>query len=292
MSRTVIFIPISRDEHLDRLFTSLELLDCDASTTSLLTYVDGNKALHDRVSQLTEASKFTTRQCIRRKFEKPTNGLHARRRRITAIKNESKRFIGECDYVFGIEDDTIVPTHALTKLLSDYGAYPYAGFIEGVELGRWGVPYVGAWQADDVYEPTKIESAMPPGWFKPYDGKVYEGKRTDEVLSETTAAFTAGVEQGRRSSNVQEIDAGGFYCYLTKRELYMAHEYAPFGHNDLGPDVNYGLYLRQNGYKNYIDWSIKCEHRMRNGSSVSLSSTTPGQVAMVKEGDDWKQIIY
>lgn len=258
MPKVIVFIPISRDQHLDRLFVSLEALDCDTETTSLLAYVDGDRFLYERVSALVEASKFAGRRCVKRPYEKPTNGLHERRRRISAIKNESKRLIGECDYVFGIEDDTIVPPHALSKLLSDYAAYPYAGFIEGVELGRWDIPYVGGWRADDAYEPARIESVMPP----------------------------------ENREGVEEIDAGGFYCYLTKRELYMMHEYRPFGYNDMGPDVNFGIYLRQQGFKNYIDWSVSCAHYARGGKALTLGSTNPQKAAMVKRKDNWEQFIY
>jgi hypothetical protein len=43
-------------------------------------------------------------------------------------------------YVFLIEDDGVLPPDALSRLLADYKAHPYALFIEGVELGRWGSP--------------------------------------------------------------------------------------------------------------------------------------------------------
>lgn len=257
MSKVVIFIPVSRDDHLDRLFASLEMLDCDAEQTSLLTYVDGDSKLFDKVTSFTMGSKFHEPRCIQRPWEKRKNFTHDlrdRRPRIAAIKNESKLLIGGCDYIFGTEDDTLIPRHALSQLLNDYAAYPFAGFIEGVELGRWSLPHVGAWRADDVYEPTKFESLMP------------------------------GV-------GVEEIDAGGFYCYLTKRENYMMHDYAPFGRNDAGPDMNFGLYLRRQGFKNYIDWSINCQHRMRGGVNISLPGTKAIQVALVKEGELWKQII-
>jgi hypothetical protein len=59
-------------------------------------------------------------------------------------------------------------------------------FIEGVELGRWGVPYVGAWRADDVYEPTKFESAMP--------------------------------QEGPTAGSVEEIDAGGSTATSLRRK--------------------------------------------------------------------------
>lgn len=260
---TTIFIPVSRPDYLDRLFVALEHLDCDTNQTNLLTYVDGDAQLFLQTRNLTDASRFASRLCVQRR---PTGtskvgqvfGLMDRRKRIADIKNESKALIGACDYVFGLEDDTIPPPNALAKLQADYLAYPHAGFIEGVELGRWGIAYVGAWSADDPYDPTKIESLLPPA---------------------------------PDSYKIQEIDAGGFYCYLTPRANYMMQEYKPFGRNDLGPDVNFGLFLRQQGFKNYIDWSINCEHRMRGGGSVSLPSTPVRQAAMVKENDQWKQVI-
>jgi hypothetical protein len=35
---------------------------------------------------------------------------------------------------------------------------------------------------------------------------------------------------------IQEIDAGGFYCYLTRAQTFLAHHHVPFG-DALGPDV-------------------------------------------------------
>lgn len=273
MPKVIVFIPISRTEHLSRLFASLEALECDPQQTGLLTYVDGDTRLYEQVSALTATAKFPERLCVRRKFEIATHSLLARRQRIAAIKNESKALLPACDFIFGIEDDTIVPTHALSQLLDDYVSYPHAGFIEGVELGRWGLPYVGAWNTDDPYEPTNIESMLPFG----------DMRRRGTVT---------GTVQGRAgSSTIEEIDAGGFYCYLTKRENYMLADYKPFGRNDLGPDVEFGLFLRQQGFKNYIDWSINCEHRTRHGSPLSPLSTPISQVAMVKVGDYWEQKI-
>ena len=63
--------------------------------------------------------------------------INTRRRRIAAIHNEIHKLIKPCEYVFLIEDDGALPPDALSRLLADYKAHPYAGFIEGVELGRW-----------------------------------------------------------------------------------------------------------------------------------------------------------
>lgn len=256
MIRTCIFIPVSRTDHLDRLFASLELLECSAEATTLLTYVDGGKTLYDYTNRLTQASKFAAPTCVWRKgrLPFPSHSLLERRTRISAIKNESKAYIPDSQYVFGIEDDTIVPPHALEQLLDDYAAYPHAGFIEGVELGRWGIPYIGAWRTDNPWSPSVIESVLP-------DGAV----------------------------ECMEIDAGGFYCYLTTRDLYRAFDYRPFGNNTLGPDVAYGLYLRQNGYQNYIDWRVSCEHRTRQGKGITIANSTPRVAAMVLKDGVWCQ---
>lgn len=256
MSQVCIFIPISRADNLGRLFTSLEFLTCDQDDTELVVYVDGDRQLYKMVQPYVEDSKFKEHTCIHRPGNHgvaPVSMLE-RRRRIAAIKNESKALIPKCSFVFSIEDDTIVPSHALSSLLSDYALYPQAGFIEGVELGRWGVPYVGAWRADSITEPTRIESAIP-------------------------------------GEGVEEIDAGGFYCYLTTYDSYRLHDYEPFGNNDLGPDVNFGLFLRRKGFQNYIDWNVNCDHRTRSGSTVHPRTTQPRKVAMTFRGNHWQQSI-
>lgn len=237
----VIFIPISRDTHLKELFTSLELLKCDNNKTSLLTYVDSNEAkLYQEVREYTDDSKFGQKLCVFRKSKKkvPRYSVDVRKFRIAELKNESTEYIANCDFVFGIEDDTIVPPNALEKLLKNYLQYPNAGFISGVELGRWGAPYVGAWRADDIYNTTCLTSQMP------IDG-------------------------------IQEVDCAGFYCYLTKYKTYMTHNYEPFMNGVLGPDTNFGITLRREGYKNYIDWSIKCTHFNDGGDPITFDNTQP-----------------
>jgi hypothetical protein len=285
--RTTIFIPISREDHLAKLFASLEALQCDSATTSLFTYVDGPAGLYVKARNFTEQSKFGERLCVQRPPEKhPVRNfdLYMRRLRIAQIQNEAKQYLGACDYIFGIEDDTIVPANALTKLLRDYGIYPYAGFISGVELGRWGIPYVGAWRADDVYEPTKLETAIQGTEVVSAD------------LKEASLVAGGGIELGlenvvKRPVAIEEIDAGGFYCYLTRAKSFLDHEHTSFDGNNFGPDVAYGLALRQQGLKNYIDWSIQCEHRKATGEAVTLANTQPRQVVMTKRDGRWRQQV-
>ena len=255
MDTVNIVIPISRDLILERLFASLELMTTPPNT-NLLTVVDGgDKKLYEKVRNLTEMSKFKQRLCTFRK-DKPIKNLSIRDRRlrIAKIHNEIKGLMTGAHYVFGIEDDTIVPSYALKRLMRAYEAKPSAGFIQGAEIGRWGVNYIGAWQVDDIYD-TKKFTSLPLG----------EG--------------------------LQEIDAGGFYCFLTKYEHYVNHNFKPYENNVLGPDIDYGIAMRQQGMRNFTDWNIKCKHYNRNGGIISFSDTDTVQIEYFLHRKKWLQNV-
>lgn len=253
-NKVTIVMPVSRPDYIHQVFAYLELMDCDNNNTSLLVIVDGDDSLYVDARNRTEFSKFTNRLCV--KFE-DTLGIEkdtilSRRLRISEIHNQVKKYVGDCDYIMGVEDDTLVPRHALNKLLKDYAIYPHAGFIEGVELGRWGTFYVGAWKSDDVYDPKSIVSMLPP----------------------------------HDLNQVEEIDSGGFYCFMTPREIYMSHIFETFENNTLGPDAEFGMSLRRMGFMNYIDWSINCIHR--NGDdSIGYPKNIPQQVEFAKNDGSW-----
>jgi hypothetical protein len=247
---TTIILPISREQHLLKVFASLELLEWDRERTSLLAFVDGDADLFLTARNLVEQSKFGERLCIQGDIPGPRRefSINTRRRRISAVHNEIRKLIKPCEYVFLIEDDGVLPANALSRLMADYLAHPYAGFIEGVELGRWGIPQVGAWRADDVYDPTKLESAMP-------------------------------------GSGVEEIDAGGLYATLMLYDLYRKHAFKPWG-DTLGPDFDMGIELRRQGYRNFIDWSVTVEHCKLDGTSIHPRSN-PVQMRFVRAGSSW-----
>jgi hypothetical protein len=193
--------------------------------------------------------------CIQRKPDgRPRYDLRARRIRIATIHNAIRELVPACDYVFLLEDDGLFKPDALKRLLNVYSMYPFAGLVSGVEIGRHGYAHLGLWSVDDVYEPTTITSLMP-------------------------------------AEGIQEIDASGMYCALTKRNNYLQHEFKPFGHNDLGPDFEWSLSLRQAGYKNYADFSVPVEHRKDDGTSLTLSNTEVQQVRLTKADDGWSQEV-
>lgn len=243
---------VSRKEYLEEVFESINSLICDISHTSLLCIVNGEANIYVMARNLCEESKFEQRLCIQEKPKKKIRqyDIGGRRRRISALHNLAKTHINT-EYVFGIEDDTIVPPNSLQKLGEQF--VDGIGMVEGVEMGRWGVPYIGAWRADDVHNPTEITS------LEMQDGTV-------------------------------EIDAGGFYCFLTKAAYYKDCDFKPFDNNGLGPDVDFSLGLRRKGYKNLADFSIQCEHKSAD-RDVVFGVTKPRQIMMFKKGNQWRQQI-
>lgn len=250
-----IILPISRPDYLPRIFAQLELLDCDRAQTNLFTYVDGGQALFEKARNLTVQSKFAQRLCwFRSKGQPSDSSVRRRRERIADIHNEIQEKIGEASYVLLIEDDTLIPLNTIQKLTASYGLYPHAGFVSGVQVGRWGFQMLGGWRTNDPYEPTIITS-IPP------------------------------IEK----PELIEVDAAGLYCCMMRKSIYLRHEFAPF-ETILGPDVNLGLFLRREGFKNYMDTSIQCAHLTKKGE-IKVSGTPTIQVEFTKiEGEEkWTQ---
>ena len=257
---TTILLLVSRSEYLDLVFAGLEMLNCNAGQTNLLVIVDGNPSLFINARNKTELSKFNERLCTQFVTTQPfkNNDLAYRRRRISEIHNFAKQYIKKSKYIFCIEDDTTFGVGTLQRLLDDFAMLPFAGMIQGAQIGRHGINHYGAWKVDDVYEPTVIESLLPPNISTPW------------------------------KDSLRECDAGGLFCMITKAENYMAHEFKPFDTNTLGPDFDYGIELRKQGYKNYTDWSIRCNHHTKRGV-ISPSSTEAQTVMFKKVEQRWRQ---
>ena len=208
MERITIILPVSRETYLQRLFKNLNelILPCEVS---ILTYIDGNMKLYEKARNLTQTSKFEQKLAIWRKCGSIPTSVHLRRQRIADIHNEIKKIVNDCDYVFLLEDDTLVPEYTLVRLLEEFNEFPDAGFISGLEIGRWGYEHIGAWN----YDNNIITSILMP------DQKV---KRV-------------------------EVDASGFYCCLAKKEVYCSHKFKPFL-NVLGPDFEFGITIGRKNF--------------------------------------------
>ncbi len=255
-----IIMPVSRLDYLKRIFAQLEMLSCDAQFTNLLVYVDGDMELFDKTRNYVVQSKFAQKLCVyRRKGLADPSSVRRRRKRIAEIHNELKTMIGECDYIFSVEDDTLFPPNALQKLMQAYVYNPHAGFITGVQIGRWGYTTPGIWRVDNPYDVKWVQSLLPPIPQKPIDPRI---------------------------DTIQEIDASGLYCLLTKREHYMSCTFEPF-EDQLGPDFSFGIHLRKEGYKNYVDWSVNTAHLTKRGE-IKVYNITLQQLTMTKTNDTWR----
>jgi len=254
MDKVTIIMPVSRSTYLSRIFPRLELLDCDREKTNLLTYVDGPLELFQQTRNFTVNSKFKERLCVYRKKGQPNVGsVKRRRQRIADIHNEIKEYLQDSDYIFLIEDDGLLPLNSLKKLLYDYSIEPDAGLISGVELGRWGYLHIGAWALDDIYDPSEI---ITP----------------------------------RLGEGLQKIDAVGLYCCLTKKENYIKHVFKPYL-EILGPDVDFGVELRKQGFMNYIDYNIHCKHLSKE-KEIPVYGSTIVRVRFIKNSNvrfGWEQ---
>lgn len=259
MPSVTIVLTVSRNDFLTDVLSGLELLDCDPTYTNLLCIVDGDSKLYLKVRNMVQDTKFNTRLTVQFPSTKPVKRFDyiARRKRITAIHNFAKKQVGIADYVLLTEDDTVIPPSALKTLYRAITLSPGIVYAEGVELGRWGIPYVGVWRFDDVYDPKVVQSL------------VY----TD--------------------SGIEYIDAGGFYCSLIKADIYKEHEFETY--ESLGPDISMGLRLRQKGYQCVVDWSLVCKHLMadKDGNKTVLLPDENVTVTTLhrKNANNWS-IVY
>ena len=248
-------LPISRKKYLDKIIESL--LSQTYQPDNLIVIYDGvdsdylevrNKIVELPYNVLFMMSNNTG----------IAHTIHERRQHIVNIHNQFREAIQDCDWIFSIEDDGVLTNNALELLLrtayeEEYNGHR-VGMVTGVELGRWGIPYVGAWKVDDVTNTTEITS----------------------------------LENMTPKNEHQEIDACGLYCALINAEYYKKHHF--FTNNGLGPDVNLGLYLRQQGFKNYIDWEVPVTHlTLDRNKEIEIPATSESRVVTLKllSGSTW-----
>lgn len=248
---TTIILTVSRSDFLEHVLDAIAMQDAPLIEVSLLCIVDGSDELYVKTRNMIERMPIQERLTIR--FETklgtvPRYDVQARRKRIAAIHNQAKKYIRhDTGWVFVIEDDTIIPYDAYKKLMRVALGSSSIGQVTGVELGRWGVPYVGAWIADDIYDVKELTSVV--------------NKITQPELTEN-------------------IDACGLYCTLIRTDLYKQHDFT--SENGLGPDVNLGIENRQLGFQNIIHWGVPCAHYTTDTLGIEKHISPYGDSKIVK----------
>jgi hypothetical protein len=119
-----------------------------------------------------------------------------------------------------------------------------------------------------------VSGAEVGRWLSPYiGGWVFEPVNEPKHL-------TSVVQNG-----VQEVTSAGFYACLTKH--YKRYKFAPSP--NWGPDIEWGLKLSQDGFKNYIDTDLIIDHY--NGDKVINPTTkTVKQVRLKNIKGVWRTI--
>lgn len=251
--RTKPFISLvclfSRPDTLSKWIKNLDEIEMPRDVIEAVFLVD-NTAL-DGYEQLTKLEGFHSLNVHLTGVEpgSPTNTT-ARRKRITENMTMLQKLVGDSTFVFGLEDDTFPPKDAFTKLYAKI-TDKNVGFVSGVEVGRWDIPYVGAWKMDEHRGSGELHSI-------PY-----------------------------RESHTQQVDAAGLYCYVTRTRHFKR---AKFSDNYFGPDINYVLSLRKKKLICYVDWDVKCGHLVEKTNRMLYPDENCALVSLVKE-DGYCRII-
>lgn len=228
-----IFIPLTRADRVQAMAEQLAKLDSPV-VARVLVIIDTDKISEDTVRRSFEghAVPFEVDVYSTGEKEPPGFGTMTRRTRIAnTFTLAQQKILPEFrdGYVFVLEDDSNIEPHYLNALLANFGtltlqAQVKVGIMSGLQAGRWGLKMIGAWKVDSPAEPTRA-------WTIPFS----------------------------RESIFDEVDATGFYCMLTRAEMFCKAQFRWNG-EAYGPDVIYGLDCRNAGYRNFVDWTLLVPH--------------------------------
>lgn len=249
--KITMVIPISRMWPLDRLFESLANLNIPYSDVGLLFYIDTDherlieKVIREKIPALYKKSDigmtgFLKVYVARNEIIPEQRNYKERRKRVAQIHNTCKQFI-KGEFVMGIEDDTIVPRETFWRLYRAILELNKVGFVTGCEVGRWGMKHIGGW------------------------------KFLDRMGNDISALQSVPYQKG-----VIDLDAGGLYCFMARSDLYKAHDFAAHEKYEfIGPDMAFGKYVRDQGFRCLMDMDIVCHHLSRNEADGTVETLSP-----------------
>ena len=235
MSQPIVtlFCAFSRDNFTKQWLRDLDHFEHDVTRTRIAIIVDGDFQRSERMLRKYFKEKPYASVHFQVNRDHIPNGarLLARRNRIAFVKEQSKDLIrkAKTEYVLSLEDDTAFRGKSLKRLLDPFKKMENIGFVSGLQVGRWGVKYVGAWNATVTMEGVVRLESITPNFDTVGNQYIY-------------------------------ISAGGFYFYLTPANLYLEYNYV-WTDEIWGPDVLYGLWLKSKGYGVLADTASVVGHR-------------------------------
>lgn len=163
------------------------------------------------------------------------------------------------DFVWQVEQDSVLPSDCLKRLIQRYKDIATQsdnenwGYISGIQIGRHGIYHVGAWNI-----PNKNAEE-----FSSVDYRLHEGVK---------------------------VSATGFYCLLAPVEVWLSGK-ATWKDEAWGPDVNWGLSIREKGYHIFVDMDLHIGHQ--TGDRVIWpSDISVCNVIYYRTKDGWKYKTY
>lgn len=251
--KVLLVLPLTRRWAIDIQAKQLAALNRTSIDLHLLVNIDTDDFNASQVIDAFNKHEMTIPYTIHhtKKFAPQEVRVFARRDRIRDMLNAlqetiRKKQLDTNEFMFMVEDDTMIEAGALQRLLADWRELTSAGvkvgLIEGAQVGRHGIRMIGAWRMDDLENPTVMSTI-------PYN-------RTDLF---------------------EKIDGGGLYCFITPMNLFLEHTFY-WTHECFSVDVTYGIELRKKGYTNIIDWSVVAGHTDQHGLVL-----VPNENCMVAE---------
>lgn len=230
MPPITVFCAFTRVDMINRWLDNLLSTDLEPSNTNLAFIIDcglesGGPKIYKRIHDFLNIHQYRNVLIIRNYDHEPNEGhIITRRKRIVEIHEQSKSLIANLDgeFILGLEDDTVFENLSVKRLYSK-ACLEDTGLVSTYEAGRWFNKLIGIWGFDDIENPTQCWTLLP-------------------------------------NSDFEEVDATGWYCYLTRKQYWLDATYHTDIADPYGPDVNFGLYLRKRGLINYVDWEQPTGH--------------------------------
>lgn len=180
----------------------------------------------------------------------PAKGIDNRRKRIAENQKILQQAVRDLkpDLVWQVESDGVLSANCLQKLYDDYLKLKNKnfGYVSGIEIGRHGLYCIGAWQFINDNE------------FKSLD---------------------------YRLKGINQVDATGFYCLLATRRAFLSGV-SSWNGEVYGPDVNFGLSLKKQGFRIYTDSDIKIGHKTKRGI-INVDDMSTQNATFYKTDKGW-----
>jgi glycosyltransferase involved in cell wall biosynthesis len=183
---------------------------------------------------------------------------------IKIIINQAAQKMGGSEFLFMVEDDTLVPENAYGRLLPLIKRGHKTVYASGIECGRGFTKHTGIC------------------WLKKND--------KGEITGRTIPSM-------KTLKGVVEIGGGGWYCWIGRaRELQHWTTRMPmrcFDGKMLGPDVMMAHDLQQFGYSCLCDTTLQCDHYDERRKVWLPASTGKGyDIEYYKDkSGDWKMLL-